>query len=115
MEFRATRWIKPDSLDWRRRLPHRRERNHPFAVTDLQNVERRPSPTVTPQALAWSKGELWLGSRDLKQVYRLDPASWKVLEQIEPPGIPWAAVAGNDEIFFTIGEGENDDRYIYRY
>ena len=33
----------------------------------------------------------------------------------EAPGIPWAAVARNGELRFTIGEDADDDRYIHRY
>jgi hypothetical protein len=75
---------------------------------------RLPSPAVTPQALAWDgkHGVLWMGSRDLRRVYAIDPAEWKVVEDIEAPGIPWAAVATNGSIRFTIGEGTNDDRYL---
>ncbi len=75
---------------------------------------RSPSPAVTPQALAWDgkRGVLWMGSRDLRRVYAIDPAEWKVVEDIEAPGIPWAAVSTNGSIRFTIGEGVNDDRYI---
>jgi hypothetical protein len=76
--------------------------------------QRLPSPAVTPQALAWDgkRGVLWMGSRDLRRVYAIDPAEWKVAEDIEAPGIPWAAVSTNGSIRFTIGEGVNDDRYI---
>ena len=75
---------------------------------------RSPSPAVTPQALAWDgkRGVLWMGSRDLRRVYAIDPAEWNVAEDIEAPGIPWAAVSTNGSIRFTIGEGVNDDRYI---
>ena len=75
---------------------------------------RLPSPGVTPQALAWDgkRDVLWMGSRDLRRVYAIDPAEWKVTEDIEAPGIPWAAVSTNGSIRFTIGEGTNDDRYI---
>ena len=46
---------------------------------------RLPSPGVTPQALAWDgkRGVLWMGSRDLRRVYAIDPAEWKVTEDIE--------------------------------
>jgi len=73
-----------------------------------------PSPAVAPQALAWDgkRGVLWMGSRDLRRVYAIDPAEWKVTEDIEAPGIPWAAVSTNGSIRFTIGEGVNDDRYL---
>jgi hypothetical protein len=76
--------------------------------------QRLPSPAVAPQALAWDgkRGVLWMGSRDLRRVYAIDPAEWKVVEDIEAPGIPWAAVSTNGSIRFTIGEGMNDDRYI---
>ena len=77
--------------------------------------ERLASPAVTPQALAWHKGELWFGSRDLKRIYRMDRKSWKVLEETEAPGIPWAAVSVGDNLWFTIGEGEEDDRYLRRF
>jgi len=75
---------------------------------------RLPSPAVAPQALAWDgkRAVLWMGSRDLRRVYAIDPAEWKVTEDIEAPGIPWAAVSTNGSIRFTIGEGTNDDRYI---
>ena len=69
------------------------------------------------EGLAWDgkKKVLWMGSRDLRRIYAIDPESWEVLEEIEPPGIPWAAVAINGEVRFTIGEGTDDDRCVYRY
>jgi hypothetical protein len=76
---------------------------------------RFPSPAPTPQALAWDGNKLWMGSRDLRRIYAIDPKAWQVLEEKEPPGIPWAAVATNGTLRFTIGEGPNDDRYIRRF
>jgi len=78
---------------------------------------RSPSPAVTPQALAWDgkRGVLWMGSRDLRRVYGIDPVEWKVVEDIEAPGIPWAAVATNGSLRFTIGEDPDDDRYIRQF
>jgi hypothetical protein len=55
-----------------------------------------------------------MGSRDLRRIYAIDE-KWSVLEQRETPGIPWAAVATNGSLRFTIGEGTNDDRYIRRF
>jgi hypothetical protein len=77
--------------------------------------ERFPSPAPTPQALAWDGNKLWMGSRNLRQIYVIDPKTWKALEEKEPPGIPWAAVATNGVLYFTIGEGPNDDRYIRQF
>ena len=80
-------------------------------------TERRRlrSPSRTPQALAWGGNALWVGSRDLCRIYAIDPDKWSVLEEKETPGIPWAAVATNGTLRFTIGEGPDDDRYIRSY
>ena len=56
-----------------------------------------------------------MGSRDLRRIYKLDPKAWTVLEELEAPGIPWAAVSTGSELWFTIGEGEADDRYLHRF
>ena len=56
-----------------------------------------------------------MGSRDLGRIYAIDPKHGTVLEERDSPGTPWAAVAINGELRFTIGEGADDDRYIYGY
>jgi hypothetical protein len=80
-------------------------------------IERKrfPSPAVTPQALAWDGKQLWLSSRDLGFFYKIDIEHSKILEEADPPGVVWAAVATNGAIHCTVGKGLNDDRYIYRY
>src|SRR5689334_8101418 len=80
-------------------------------------VERKrfASPAPAPQALAWHNARLWMGSRDLSHIYRIDVAKWNVRQDIEAPGIPWAAVSTGDALRFTLGEGPQDDRYIRRY
>jgi hypothetical protein len=88
-------------------------------MTQAQVIEKRrfSSPATTPQALAWDgrKRLLWIGSRDLNRIYAINPENGIVFKEEEAPGIPWAAVALNGELRFTIGEGADDDRYIYRY
>ena len=56
-----------------------------------------------------------MGSRDLRRLYEIDVANWTVSHEVEPPGIPWAAVSTGDAMRFTVGEGTDDDRYIRRY
>ena len=88
-------------------------------TTDLPAIvefSRQPSPTVTPQALAWHEGLLWIGSRDARQLYGLDPRTWTVVEDAAAtPGIPWAAVSARGALCLTTGEGAEDDRYLRRY
>lgn len=45
----------------------------------------------------------------------MDPESWRVLEEHEAPGIPWAAVSVGEALWFTLGESPDDDRYLRRY
>ena len=81
-------------------------------------VERKriASLTITPQALAYDNEYLWMSSRDLGTLYKIHMDTWEVAQEIDPPGVVWAAVSsGNGEMCFTIGKGLNDDRYIYRY
>jgi hypothetical protein len=85
------------------------------ALPEISERRRLTAPAVTPQALAWHSGFLWMGSRDLRRIYKIDIEPWTVVEELDPPGIPWAAVATGNEIRFTIGEGADDDRYIRRH
>lgn len=94
-------------------------------IPAIKELRRLRSATVTPQALAWDGERLWLSSRDLGTLYKIDPPSpgdgaagidgWKIIDEIDPPGVVWAAVATNGAMHFTIGKGLNDDRYVYRY
>ncbi|MBA3883862.1 MAG: hypothetical protein H0X73_14440, partial [Chthoniobacterales bacterium] len=54
---------------------------------------RRPAPAVTPQALAWDGEHLWMSSRDLGTYYKVDARTLKLVEEIDPPGVVWAAVS----------------------
>ena len=87
-------------------------------MQELPNIverKRLTSPAATPQALTWDGQELWMGSRDLRRVYQINAEKWTVAEAREAPGIPWAAVAAGDALWFTLGEGSDDDRYLRRY
>ncbi|HEY2711590.1 MAG TPA: hypothetical protein VGI60_03680 [Chthoniobacterales bacterium] len=84
-------------------------------MDEISNVRRYPSPTVTPQALAWDGGRFWLSSRDLGALYQVERDGLKVVEELDPPGVVWAAVATTDGLRATIGKGLNDDRYVYSY
>ena len=56
-----------------------------------------------------------MGSRDLRRVYAIDVKTWAVGEEVDAPGIPWAAASTGEDLWFTIGEGLEDDRYLRRY
>jgi hypothetical protein len=81
----------------------------------IQEKKRLKAPAVTPQALAANGKHLWMSSRDLGTLYKIDIEKWKAAEVSDPPGVIWAAVATNGSLHCTIGKGTNDDRYVYRY
>ena len=47
--------------------------------------------------------------------YKLSADGSKIVDEVDPPGVIWAAVATNGSMHVTIGKGLNDDRYVYRY
>src|SRR5947199_8665502 len=73
------------------------------------------SPAITPQALAWDGKQLWMSSRDLGTLHKIDVEKWKVVDEIDPPGIVWAAVAANGAMQFTVGRGVECERAVERY
>jgi hypothetical protein len=56
-----------------------------------------------------------MGSRDLRRIYAIDVETWTVVKETDAPGIPWAAVATNGTLRFTVGERAEDDRYLRSY
>lgn len=84
-------------------------------MTPISERSRQAAPCVSPQALAWDGNQLWLSSRDLGTLYRIERAGMKIAEEIDPPGIVWGAAMTDDGLRLTIGKGLNDDRHIYRY
>jgi hypothetical protein len=86
-----------------------------MSIPTVKERKRIPSPTVTPQALAWDGKQLWVSSRDLGLIYKLNSDGSKIVEEVDPPGVIWAAVATNGTMHVTVGKGTNDDRYVYRF
>ena len=84
-------------------------------MQEISEMRRYASPVTTPQALAWKDGELWLSSRDLGTLQQIEPETGNVLQELDPPGVVWAAVATDRGWRFTVGKGLNDDRYVYSY
>ena len=87
-------------------------------MNDLPLIDeegRFNSPAPAPQSLAWNGKILWMGSRDLRRIYAIDSKTWSVIEEVEVPGIPWAAASTGHALWFTIGEGVEDDRYLRQF
>jgi hypothetical protein len=90
----------------------------------IQEKKRLKAPTITPQALAANGKQLWMSSRDLGTFYKVragrasskgDAEKLEIVQELDPPGVIWAAVVTNGSLHCTIGKGTNDDRYVYRF
>lgn len=84
-------------------------------LPNIVEQRRLGAPTRTPQALAWDGRAMWMSSRDLGTLHKIDIGKWQPIAELDPPGVVWAGVASNGSMHFTIGKGLNDDRYVYRY
>ena len=60
------------------------ERDDVEHMQEIRNIRRRASLAVTPQALGWDGNSLWLSSRDLGTLYKVDPEQWKIVENSIP-------------------------------
>ena len=74
-------------------------------------IEKRrlASPATTPQALAWDSRNktLWMGSRDLRRIYAIDPEKGKVKYRSRGLGTIGKAslVFADGKIYFCEGNG----------
>lgn len=80
----------------------------------IHELERRASPAPQPQSLAWDGSTLWMGSRETKRVYAIEPATWTVRWEAAAPGTPWGMTAYGGELRVICGETAEDNRIIRR-
>ncbi|MDQ2908942.1 MAG: hypothetical protein M3R44_06275 [Candidatus Eremiobacteraeota bacterium] len=81
----------------------------------VEEVLRLPSPAPKPQSLAFDGTLLWMGSRETRQLYALDPKTWTVREEAAAPGTPWGMTVVGDELRVLCGQGDDDTRIIRRF
>jgi hypothetical protein len=80
----------------------------------IQEIHRLASPAPKPQSLAWDGATLWMGSRQTKRVYAIDPKAWKVGVEYAAPGTPYGMTAVGKELRVLCSEGADDNRIIRR-
>jgi streptogramin lyase len=83
-------------------------------MNDITELLRLDIPIRRPQAIAFAGAALWLGSVETNTLYRLDPRTWTVQEELPVPGAPFGMVWAGDGLLVVLGEGEDSDRTIYR-
>ena len=82
-------------------------------MKDIQEIQRLASPAPKPQSLAWDGATLWMGSRESKRIYAIDPTTWTVDWETAALGTPYGLAAVGRELRVLCGE-KDDDRIIRR-
>lgn len=80
----------------------------------IQELRRLASPAPKPQSLAWDGSVLWMGSRQNRRIYALDPVAWQVRWETEAPGTPYGITVVNGELRVLCGETADDNRIVRR-
>ncbi|HTL66162.1 MAG TPA: hypothetical protein VL200_00735 [Lacunisphaera sp.] len=83
-------------------------------MDDVRELKRLASPAPKPQSLAWDGSSLWMGSKQTKRIYRIDPASWTVTWEVAPPGLPYGMTIVKGEPWVISGETDEDHRIVRR-
>lgn len=72
------------------------------------------SPAPKPQSLAWDGATLWMGSRDTRRIYTINPATWTVGWEAAAPGTPYGMTVVGKELRVLCSETADDHRIIRR-
>lgn len=84
-------------------------------MTTITELKRLASPAPKPQSLAWDGATLWMGSRETRHVYAINPETWSVGWETAAPGTPWGMTAvGAGDLRVLCGETTEDHRVIRR-
>ena len=83
-------------------------------MKDIQELQRLASPAPKPQSLAWDGSVLWMGSRETRRIYGINPVTWTVGWETAAPGTPWGMTAVGNELRVLSGETADDHRIIRR-
>jgi hypothetical protein len=84
-------------------------------LKNIREVDRHISTSREPHAVAADRNTLWISSRVTRKVDVIDPASWKKVGELEPPGMAWGMTFAGGDVIMTCGESDDDNRRIRRY
>ena len=83
-------------------------------MNDIREIKRLASPAPKPQSLAWDGSILWMGSRETRRIYAINPASWTVGWECAAPGLPYGMTSVGRELRVLCSETADDHRIIRR-
>lgn len=83
-------------------------------MNDIKELSRLASPAPKPQSLAWDGATLWMGSRETKRIYGINPATWTVGWEVAAPGTPYGMTVVGRELRVLCSETAEDNRIVRR-
>ncbi len=83
-------------------------------MKNIQELQRLASPAPKPQSLAWDGTTLWMGSRETKRIYAINPTTWTVGWECAAPGTPYGITVVGSELRVLCSETTEDHRVIRR-
>ena len=83
-------------------------------MKNIQELQRLASPAPKPQSLAWDGTTLWMGSRETKRIYAINPTTWTVVWECAAPGTPYGITVVGSELRVLCSETTEDHRVIRR-
>jgi hypothetical protein len=86
-----------------------------MSLPTITELQRLPSPAPSPQALAFDGDTLWMGSRETRRIYAIDPRTWTARDEGEAPGTPYGFAVVGDELRAICGEDPDDSRFVRRF
>jgi hypothetical protein len=86
-----------------------------MTLSDIADVQRRPSPAPEPQSLGFDGALLWMGSRQTRRMYAIDVLDWTARDEGEAPGTPWGLTVAGDDLRVVCGEAPDDNRFVRRF
>jgi hypothetical protein len=83
-------------------------------MNNIHELQRLDSPAPKPTSLAWDGSTLWMGSRETKHIYGINPITWTVIWESAAPGTPYGMTIMEGELRVLCGETSDDNRIIRR-
>lgn len=83
-------------------------------MKDIHELQRLASPAPKPQSLASDGTTLWMGSRETKRIYAINPTTWTVGWECAAPGTPYGITVVGSELRVLCSETAEDHRIVRR-
>jgi len=84
-------------------------------MNDIQERDRHPAPGPRNIGIAAHEDRIWVGSVEEARIFEMNRANWANHSSADVPGEPIGMTANGEELLVVVGQGDDDDRYIYRF